>query len=142
MIDIENYVYTNLSEAITAAYPDARVLGDYPEEVASFPAITVNEIGNATLNRMQDDELTEHYATVTYDVNVYCNNRQDKKSECKAILDIVDSVMMGMKFTKMLTRRLPAIDRTIYRMYARYQAVVDEGETDGSGNVTHHMYRR
>lgn len=147
MIDIENYVLTKLSEAILEKYPDAVVLGDYLEELAKLPTVTITEIGNATLKRMQDDEPVEHYATVTYEINVYCNDRIGKKEKCKDILDICDSVMFGMKFTKGLTRRLPAIDhsRTVYRMYARYTAVVDEGTVtdDGEGNelIVHHMYR-
>lgn len=147
MVDIENYVFTKLEEAIHEQYPEAVVVGDYIEELASFPTITINEIMNATLRRMQDEEPTEHYATVTYEVNVYCDDRLGKKAKCKAILDIVDGVMFGMKFTKGLTRRLPSVNntRTIYRMYSRYTAVVDEGtvETgeDGEETIVYHTYR-
>lgn len=141
MIDIENYVVTQLSNAILARYPKASVRGDTTEEFAVFPAVTINEIGNATLKRMQDDELTEHYVTVTYEVNIYCNDVSGRKQTCKKILDIVNATMLGMKFTKLLVRRLPNIDRSIYRMYARYQAVIDEGTVDGDGNITYHVYR-
>lgn len=147
MIDIENYVVTKLSEAILTKYPEAEVLGDYLEELAKFPTITITEIGNATLRRMQDEEPVEHYATVTYEINVYCNDRVGKKEKCKDILDICDSVMLSMKFSKGLTRRLPAIDhsRTVYRMYSRYTAVVDEGTAtegeDGEEMIVHHTYR-
>lgn len=147
MIDIENYVVTQLTEAILEKYPQAVVLGDYLEELASFPTVTITEIRNATLTRMQDEEPTEHYATVTYEVNVYSNARIGKKEVCKDILDICDSVLFPLKFVKGLTRRLPAIDhsRTVYRMYSRYTVVVDEGEVtdDGDGNETivYHTYR-
>lgn len=138
MINIENYVLTKLSEAILRKYPKAVVLGDYLEKMASFPTVTVTEIENTTLRRMQDAEPVEHYARVTYEVNVYCNDRVGKKEACKAIIGICDDVMLGMKFVKTRTRRLPAIDhtRTVYRMYTRYTAVVDEGtvELDGDGN--------
>lgn len=141
MIDIENYVITALADAIQLKYPNAVVLGDYPEEFATFPAVTVNEIEKATLRRMQDPELTEHYATVTYEVNVYCNNRVGKKEICKDILAIADEVMFRMKFRRYRFKRLPNIDRTIYRMYTRYTAIVDEGTDDGNGNITYQMYR-
>lgn len=147
MIDIENYVFTTLKNAILEKYPDAVVQGDYVEEMERFPAVTINEIGNATLRRMQDEEPVEHYATITYEVNVYCNARLGKKAMGKDILNIVDGVMLSMKFSKGLTRRLPAVNntRTVYRLYSRYTAVVDEGtvETDGTGEqkIVHHMYR-
>lgn len=141
MIDIENYVLTALANAIHEKYPDAVVRGDYVEEFAHFPAVTVNEIEKATLKRMQDPEPTEHYATVTYEVNVYCNERVGKKEICKDILGIADEVMFGMKFRRYRFKRLPNIDRTIYRMYTRYTAIVDEGTDDGNGNITYQMYR-
>lgn len=141
MIDIENYVFTALYNAIHAEYPQAVITGDYPEEFAKFPAVTINEIEKATLRRMQDDELTEHYATVTYEVNVYCDDRVGKKEICKDILRIADEVMFGMKFRRYRYKRLPNIDRTILRMYTRYTAVVDEGTEDGNGNITYQMYR-
>ena len=147
MIDIENYVITRLTEAILEKYPDAEVLGDYLEEIAKFPTVTITEIRNQTLTRMQDEEPVEHYATVTYEINVYSNSRIWKKEICKDILDICDRVLFPMKFVKGLTRRLPAIDhsRTVYRMYSRYTVVVDEGEVtydeDGNENIVYHTYR-
>lgn len=147
MIDIENYVITQLTEAILEKYPDAEVLGDYLEEIAKFPTVTITEIRNQTLTRMQDEEPVEHYATVTYEINVYSNSRIWKKEICKDILDICDRVLFPMKFVKGLTRRLPAIDhsRTVYRMYSRYTVVVDEGEVtyddDGNENIVYHTYR-
>ena len=141
MIDIENYVITALADAIQLKYPNAVVLGGYPEEFASFPVVTVNEIEKATLRRMQDPELTEHYATVTYEVNVYCNDRVGKKEICKDILAIADEVMFRMKVRRYRFKRLPNIDRTIYRMYTRYTAIVDEGTDDGNGNITYQMDR-
>ena len=147
MIDIENYILTKIAEAVQVQYPDALVLGDYIEELATFPTLTVTEIDNRTLRRMQDEEPTEHYATVTYEVNVYCNERIGKKAGCKDIMNIVDGVMFAMKFVRGPLRRLPAIDhsRSVYRMYGRYTAVVDEGEEveiDDEIVTVHHMYRR
>lgn len=142
MIDIENKIFTLLANAIHARYPEAVVVGDYAEQFASFPAVTINEIENSTVRRMQDDEPVEHYASITYEVNVYCNDRVGKKELCKNILKITDDVMVGLKFRRYPARRIPNIDRTIYRMYTRYMAVVDEGTDDGHGTITHQMYRR
>lgn len=142
MVDIENYVYTQIARAVQSEYPQAEVFGDYVEEMAGFPTVTVTEIQNKTLERMQDEEPAEHYAAITYEVNVYCNDRLGKKAGCKKILGIVDGVMLPMKFTKGTQRQLPAIDhsRAVYRMYARYTAVVDEGTVEGD-TITFHTYR-
>lgn len=147
MINIENWVFTAIYNAVKAVYPDAVILGDYIEELASYPTVTVTEIYNNTLRRMQDEEPVEHYATVTYEVNVYANDRLNKREVCKDILNIIDGVMFGIKFTKSRQRQLPAIDhsRTVFRMYARYTGVVDEGtvtvDEHGEETITYHTYR-
>lgn len=147
MIDIENAVIDRITQAVTGAFPGATVLGDYIEEIESFPTVTVTEINNETLLRMQDDAGVEHYARITYEVNIYTNDRVGKKTKAKDVMDVIDEVMFPLNFVRRTTRRLMAIDhsRTVFRLYARYQVIADEGTTiteDGEEVTTHYLYRR
>ena len=54
---------------------------------------------------------------------------------------MIDRAMQGMKFIRGDLFRVPNIDRTIYRMYGRYYAIVEEGDPDGNGNTVYQMYR-
>lgn len=141
MIDIEGIVYTTVHDAIKAEFPDCVVSDTPPEATAKFPFVSIQETGNRTYRKSQDNAATEHHAIVVYDINVYSDRQIGRKQECKAILDIADTEMQNMLFTRIMKGELPNVNRTIMRMHGRYEAVVEEPETIGSDTVFQ-MYRR
>lgn len=141
MFDIESKVFDTVAKAVNAVYADAVCYSEYVEAPASFPCVTLTEDDNYTLDAYEDNELTEHYARVTYTANVYCCD-DDKKSTAKSIADIIDASMQSMKFTRTMRSQMPNLDRTIYRLTLRYEAVVGRPHTDSAGTVVYPMYRR
>ena len=141
MIDIENKVLSVVREAVLAQYPTASVYGEYAEVPASFPCVTVTEDTNYTYVYTKDEQLAEHHAEVQYAVNVYSNKQTGAKLEAKAIMNIADNAMQGMKFWRTMTRQVPNVDRTIYRLIARYRAVVGE-PTQVGDDLVFHMYQK
>lgn len=141
MIDIENKVLSVVREAVLAQYPTASVYGEYVEVPASFPCVTVTEDTNYTYVYTKDEQLAEHHAEVQYSVNVYSNKQTGAKLEAKAIMNIADNAMQGMKFWRTMTRQVPNVDRTIYRLIARYRAVVGE-PTQVGNDLVFHMYQK
>ena len=141
MIDIENKVLSVVREAVLAQYPTASVYGEYVEVPASFPCVTVTEDTNYTYVYTKDEQLSEHHAEVQYAVNVYSNKQTGAKLEAKAIMNIADNAMQGMKFWRTMTRQVPNVDRTIYRLIARYRAVVGE-PTQVGNNLVFQMYQK
>lgn len=141
MIDIEPVVYTTVHDAIKAAFADCTVSDTPPEAAAKFPFVSIQESSNRTYARTLDNALTEHHAIVVYDINVYSDKQVGRKGECKAILDVADQTMQDMKFTRIMKGELPNVNRTIMRMHARYEAVVEEPE-DVDGTTVFQMYRR
>lgn len=141
MIDIENKVLSVVREAVLAQYPTASVYGEYVEVPASFPCVTVTEDTNYTYVYTKDEQLAEHHAEVQYAVNVYSNKQTGAKLEAKAVLNIADNAMQGMKFWRTMTRQVPNVDRTIYRLIARYRAVVGE-PTQVGDDLVFHMYQK
>ena len=83
----------------------------------------------------------EHHAEVQYAVNVYSNKQTGAKLEAKAIMNIADNAMQGMKFWRTMTRQVPNVDRTIYRLIARYRAVVGE-PTQVGDDLVFQMYQK
>lgn len=126
MIDIENIVFTALSDAIHTIYPTATVYGEYVEAPAAFPCVTIVEADNAVYERTRDLDGIEHYARVMYEVNVYTNDVNGKKSKAKQISNLIDAKMSEMLFTRTFRGQTPNIDRSIYRITLRYSAVVRE----------------
>ena len=141
MIDIESKVFDTVYNAITSQYPECSVYGEYVESSATFPAVTVTESNNEYYRRTGTEPTPENHALIRYEINVYSDKQQESKAECKGILTVADEAMKSLGFVKNEQRRLPNVDRTLYRMYARYEAVVSQPQTI-NGDTVYHVYRR
>ena len=141
MIDIENKVLSVVRDAVLAQYPNAAVYGEYVETTATFPCVTVTEDTNYTYVYSKDDTVSEHHADVQYAVNVYSNKEVGAKLEARAILKVADDAMQSMKFWRTMTRQVPNVDRTIYRVIARYHAIVGE-PTQVGDDLVYQIYQR
>lgn len=141
MIDIENKVLSVVREAVLAEYPNASVYGEYIDVPASFPCVTVVEDTNYTYVYSKDEQVDEHHADVQYAINVYSNLKTGAKLEARAILQVADDAMQGMKFWRTMTRQVPNIDRSIYRVIARYHAIIGEPKQVGD-DLVYQIYQR
>lgn len=140
MIDIENLVFDTVCTAVLSVFPTAYVVGEEINVPQSMPCVSLVMSDNTVYERSQD-ENTENHANVTFTVNVYSNKQNGKKGEAKQIADIVDSAMQGMKFTRRMLSPVPNADEHIYRITARYAAVVEAGKATGQDTV-YQIYRR
>lgn len=141
MIDIENVVFNTVSNSILNEFPNASIYGESVEVPASFPCVCIVEEDNYTYRDSQDTSLSENHSNLMYSVNVYSNKKNGKKTEAKKILGLVDETMQGMMFTRILKSPMPNVDRSIYRISARYTAVVERGK-EINGNIVFQMYRK
>lgn len=142
MIDVENLVIDKISKAIGAsAYSNTFVTSEYTDSPSEFPCVSVVEADNYTYRKTQDNDLKEHHTNVMYEVNVFSNKKNTSKSEAKAIIEIVDTAFQNMKFTRTFKDNIPNKDKTIYRIIARYEAVIGEGFTQGD-DIIYPVYRR
>ncbi len=141
MIDIEDKVQDTVFNALTTAFPGIAVYGEAVERSAVFPAATVWETDNRPYRPSETEASTENNAVVTYEINVYSNLQNGAKLQAKAIIAVADSAMQGLGFRRLLRRRIANLDRTIYRMYARYEAVVSQPYEE-NGNTVYKINRR
>ena len=141
MIDIEPVVYTTVHDAILAEFPRCKISDVPPELKSAFPYVVIREDNNRSDWHTQDNDPMEHHAIVVYEISVYSNKQTGRKKECKAIMEVADRTMQGMLFSRIQKHELPTYDRTVMRLYARYEAVVEEPETVGD-NTVYQMYRR
>ena len=71
-----------------------------------------------------------------YEINVYSNRQNGRKKECRNILNVADETIVGLGFTRTMLSPVPNLaDATIYRLTARYQAVIG---TDANGRFIVH----
>ena len=126
MIDVEAQIFTKVVQALPTTY----VSGVYEPVPSSFPAVYITEIDNSVWRNGISSSEVDNYAAITYEVNVYSNVKGRKKTECREIANTVDGVMKGLNFTRMSMNPVPNLaDSTIYRIVARYRAVVGQNET-------------
>lgn len=127
MIDIESLVFTPIAQAVRSQY-GAYVTDEYVKAPSKFPHVSIVESDNYATIRHKDNASAEKYSTIMYEVNVYSNKTSTKKSECRAILSLIDTMMYNLNFTRIAMTPAPNLeDSTIYRLTARYRA-----ETDGT----------
>lgn len=134
MIDIENQVFDRVAKRVREQFPNIFMVGEYVKSPPSFPAASLMEMDNAVLESTVDSGSNENHANVMYEANVYSNKATGKKSECKAIIALIDEEMAAMGFVRVTLTPVPnEYDSTIYRMVARYRAAV---------STDHKIYRR
>ena len=125
MIDIENAVFNQVAMRVREAFPDIFMAGEYVKSPPFFPAVSLVEMDNSTRIETIDSGSNENHANVMYEVNVYSNKTTGKKSECKAIMSLIDEEMLAMGFSRATLTPVPnENDSTIYRMVGRYRATV------------------
>ena len=125
MIDIENEVFDRVATKARERFPDIFMAGEYVSSPSSFPAVSLVEMDNSTHEATIDSGSNENHVNVMYEVNVYSNKTTGKKSECKAIMALIDEEMTAMGFVRATLTPVPnEYDSTIYRMVARYRAAV------------------
>ena len=125
MIDIENQVFDRIAMKVREQFPDIFITGEYVNSPSSFPAVSLVEMDNSVRESTVDSGSNEKHANVMYEVNVYSNKTAGKKSECKAIMALIDQELIAMGFVRStLTPVQNEYDSTIYRMLGRYRAAV------------------
>lgn len=142
MIDIENKVLDTVFTAVKTQYSGANCYGEYVSVPAAFPCVSLYEASNTTYKPSQDDELQEHQSNLMYLCNVYSDKGNGKKKEARDIANLIDQTMQSMKFTRTFLEPLPNMDRTIYRITMRFEAIAGEPIVTSGNDKTIQMYRR
>lgn len=125
MIDIETQVF----DAVKRSIDPVRCIPEYQNTTAQFPTVTIEETSNTVYEKTSDSGHIENHARVSYEVNVYSNKTDGKKQEAKQIMSDVDDAMEEIGFTRNFCSSVPNLaDSTIYRITARYTAVVGKDE--------------
>lgn len=129
MIDIENEVFQICADTFRAAYPNGFIAGEYVSQPPKFPAVSVVEMDNVVYQNGIDSASIENFVGVMYQVDVYTNLNKGKKAQAKAIIALIDEQFEQMGFARTFLNPIQNFnDATIYRMTARYQAVVGKDE--------------
>lgn len=130
MISIEEELFTAVAKSVRNTYSNAFVVGEYVMAPARFPCVSIVEMDNSVHRQTRDSGHNEMFVDVMYEVNVYSNKSTGKKAECKAIIQLIDDLLLDMGFTRTFLNPVQNLnDATIYRMTGRYRALIDKDKT-------------
>ena len=98
---------------------------------SGFPHVSITQSDNSVILEQTTDRV--EMAQIMFEVNVYSNKAEGRKTECKSIMREIDKILFSMNFRRMALTPVPNMeDATIYRLVARYRV-----SCDGK-----HFYRR
>ena len=132
MINIETEVFSTVATALRAKYPNMNPSsGEKQPTQADMPTAVGREMDNSTYLRSLDSSGQENHATVMWQWEAYSSKSVGRKAECKAIIAIIDAQMLSMGFTRVGCgpMEMPNANASIYRMVARYRAVISKDKT-------------
>ena len=125
MLNYANEVFTNVANIVRETHTGTTVIGENTRQPSKFPTVTIDEIENVMLDRLEDSSNEEKFAGVTYKVQVFSNKTNGKKTEAREIFATVDAKMRHMGFRRKTYTTTPEIyESTIYQISATYEAVV------------------
>ena len=123
MIDIENMLFTTVKKALPETVKTGTM---YTQSQSKFPYVTLIVMDNSVYEPFINSARIENAADIMVEVNVYSNKTSGKKEECKKIMKTVDETLSGLNLVRSFCQPTPNLeDATVFRMTARYRAIVD-----------------
>ena len=129
MIDCEAEVFSAVATALRAKFPQINLSnGERIPAIGNMPAAVGREMDNSTYIYTLSSSGQENHAVIMWQWDVYSSKVSGRKAECKSILAVIDEQMFGMGFARFGSAplELPNEAPTVYRMVARYRAVVSK----------------
>lgn len=124
MIDCENEVYTRIARVLRDKFPGINIAGEYVNAPSSFPHVSITQSDNSVVSEQMTGSA--EIAQVMFEINIYSNKADGRKTECKSIAKVIDDVMFKMNFKRIALTPIPNMeDATIYRIVARYRVMTD-----------------
>lgn len=126
MINIDDRVFAIVFEAVKAVAPEAQICDPHIASPSIFPCVTVQLADNATTPSVIGSRNKARYARITYQVEVYSNKDNGKKSECYKIMAAISDALILRNFQQIVMTPTPNLkDASIYRLTARFQVIAD-----------------
>ena len=125
MIDCENEVFTKIATMLRVSFPGVNIASEYKNVPSVFPHVSITMSDNSVMFSRMDSGNYE-VAIVLFEINIYSNKTEGKKTECKNIAKAIDNLLTPMNFRRMSMNPVPNMeDASIYRIVARYRVATD-----------------
>lgn len=130
MIDIETQITNDLYGVITTAFPGTEIGTIADPTKISYPYVNIVVTDSAPTYRFVNSARVEKFRDITIEIEVYTNAVSGRKALAKSIMAVIDAEMRAMGATgagmNPLDLTNPVDNSTVFRLFARYRATVDD----------------
>lgn len=126
MIDVFNFIYTNLKEQLDAI--DIPITTGYQQKHNMFPIVVLDEVSNITdLNTLDTEGV---YAdNVSLEINIYSNSKTPR-TEITPIKQLIDEYLTKeLACNRNFASQTPNYDVNVFRYTMRYNFIIDKNLT-------------
>lgn len=123
MFDKELLIFDAVATALRDNFEPIFVSGvELVDTPPRFPAVSIVQTNNEVNTKASTFDFIENAAIETYTFNIFSNleNMKDAKEQNKRIAEVIDSVMSGLHYPRVLCQPIANADNKISRMVARY----------------------
>lgn len=130
MIDKSDEVFNRVMDYVMDNMPTL-TMENFTSEVVDapsvFPHIEIVQSESITDTSGQTNEFAENRANLTFDITVYSNLKEGKRSQCREIMNHIDNYVQRMNFSRQTMTFLPNMMNHSYaRLFAKYTVKADE----------------
>ena len=123
MINNESEIFTKITTALQDEDGSVKTSSVYTNSPSSYPFVSIELISNNVYESGVDSGDIENFAYLGYEI-VVMTSGNTRKSKAYSLLEVVDSELKQLGFTRIVLAPSQDQNETLYRLVARYEAVV------------------
>ena len=128
MVDVQAELYTIGRNVVLDKYPNAELSSTYTLKPTRFPYVSIIEQDNRVYRATSDSDDLENHAEIMLEVTVYTTGDR-KQQVCREIIGEIDKEYGKIGLQRMSLNPVTNYNDTqIYRMVARYRAVISKNK--------------
>lgn len=123
MVFIERYIISEITKQLEKDFPDKKIIvsNDNINAKSTFPVVTVVQSDTFQARNFIDSSGKETVCDVTFDINVYSNDKHDAVGECIALLQSISKLMISKNMTCITTIKMESMNNnSIHRYVQKY----------------------
>ena len=124
MIDNESLIFEKVSSALRDNFEVIFITGvELVDSPPQLPAVSIVQTNSEVNLRGSTFERVDNVAIETYTFNIFSNleNLRDSKEQIRLIASVIDEVMSGLFYPRVLSQPIANADAKISRRVVRYK---------------------
>ena len=125
MINIKTEIYDHVYTTLKDRYPKMNITGEATPTPSHFPCVQIIGLNNTVVSSTQTQSAKENHASLLYQIDIFSNKQSGRMAECDEISGVIDEIFADLNFNRIFMAPTQNASEGIYRVTARYTAVVD-----------------